>query len=86
MEDLLFALYVRIDDLLLAGDFATVDRDIAAVDVEEAPLVLLLGWLSITAAAADRLAERAAFARKVATRVNRDETAERAAELLRGLV
>lgn len=86
MEDVILDLYVRIDDLLLAGDFAAVDRDIAAVDVEATPLILLFGWLSITAAASDRLAERAAFARKVATRVNRDEPAERAAELLRGLV
>ena len=86
MEDAILDLYVRIDDLSLAGDLAAVDHDVASVDVEAAPLVLLLAWLSITAAAADRLAERASFARKVATRVNRDEPAERAADLLRGLV
>lgn len=86
MEDELDSLFGRIDDLLRAGDFAAVDREVASVDAEATPLVLLLGWLSITSAAKHKLAEREALVARVVARVNRDEPTERAAALLRGLV
>lgn len=83
-EDVLDAIYESTDDALCEGRFADVDAALAALDVEAMPIVLLLGWLSITLAAAELLPSRAAFAAKVRARVERDDP-EHASELLRGL-
>lgn len=86
IESALDALYDRIDDRLLAGDFVTVDREIASVDVAATDLTMLLGWLTITYAARERLPARGRFAVSVFGRAEREQGTDKAVELLRGLV
>lgn len=86
IEDELLALYVEVNDLFTAGDFLTVDAKMAAVDVEQTPLAVLLGWLSATLPAHEKLPSRAAFAAAVSRKAERDRGAVEAAELMRGLV
>jgi hypothetical protein len=86
IEDALDALYDRVDGALLAGNFAAVDRELAAVDVGTTELTLLLGWLTITYAARERLPLRARFAVRVFLRAEREQGTDAAVELLRGLV
>jgi GNAT superfamily N-acetyltransferase len=78
------AIYESTDDALCEGRFADVDAALAALDVETVPILFLLGWLSITLAAAELLPSREAFAAKVRARVERDDP-EHAEGLLRGL-
>jgi hypothetical protein len=85
-ESHLDSLYDRIDDALNAGEFAAVDREMAAVDVETTDLTTLLGWLTITYSAKEYLPSRAPFAVRVFTRAEREQGAAAAVELLRGLM
>lgn len=85
-ETALYALYDEIDDALTAGDFAGVDAKIAKVDVAATSVTMLLGWLTITYAAAEHLPARAGLAIATTRRLCREEGEGRARELLRGLV
>lgn len=86
MDQKLDELYDRIDDALLAGDFDSVDREIAAADVARTDLTMLLGLLTISHAAREHLPSRERFAVKVFLRAEREQGTNAAVELLRGLV
>lgn len=79
-------LYDRIDDALCAGDFASVDRELAAVDVEKTDVTMLLGWLTITYAAKDKLPSFTGMARRVFERLEHERGTEETLALTRGLV
>ena len=51
-------LFDKIDDLLCAGEFATVDQIIQVIDLTRLDSNLLVGLLSITYAASDKLKKR----------------------------
>ena len=84
-DALLDALHDEIGDALAAGDFAGVDAKITKVDVAATSITTLLGWLSITSAAAEHLPARAGLAIATIRRLCREEGEDRARELLRGL-
>jgi len=54
-------LYDRVDDDLLAGRFDAVDNMLRDLDPSNMELDEVLGWLTITAAAKDKLPHRADF-------------------------
>jgi hypothetical protein len=86
IDAVLDSLYDDVDDAFRAGRFAEVDVKIAALDVEALPIVLLLGWLTITHAAAEKLPARAGFTIAVVRRLTRESGIDDARDLLQGLV
>lgn len=85
IEEKLDALYDRVDDLLLASDFATIDKELAAAD-PEIDLTVALGLLTITYAAKEHLPARAMFASAVFARAEKENGTEEALRMTRGLV
>lgn len=79
------AVYREIYALMRAGDHAEIDRRLAGVDVASKPPVVLLAWLTITAAARRTLPARTAFYLAARDRITALYGAERAARLLKGL-
>lgn len=84
VDNALDVLYDRVDDLLLEGAFNTCNALLACVDVERSDETLLLGILTITHAARERLPRRAEFFRQVRGRILRTSPNE-AEGLLQGL-
>jgi hypothetical protein len=64
-------LYRRINDKLCAGDFSGVDTELGLVDIEQVNTVMLLGWLTITLEAKDKLTMRKNFAADVRKKLER---------------
>lgn len=83
IDDGLDKLYGFIDRLLKASQFKTVNSLFSAVDVERAPLDLLLGLLIATLPVKRRAKARAAFFE--ATRTELERRGEDASRLLNGL-
>jgi len=77
-------LYDRVDDLLLAGDFGTVDNLLGIIDLDRLDSYLLIGMLSITLAAASKLPSRPEFVEKVRGRLTL-LAPDRVGRLLKGL-
>lgn len=86
IDAILDSLYDDVDEALLAGRFAEVDEKIRALDVAALPVEMLLGWLTITHAAAERLPARGGFAVAVARRLEAEDGIDGARDLLRGLI
>lgn len=77
-------LYSRIDAKLTAGDFAGVDNELMTVDVEHTRTAMLIGWLTITAAAREVLGMRATLVSRIRDHLERTEPG-RVDALLMGL-
>lgn len=58
-------IYDKIDGLLLSGKFEEVDEILAGVAVDDAPLAILLAFLTITLPAREKLAMRQTFFNRV---------------------
>jgi len=83
-EDALLALYCGVDEMLRDGEFYACDEAIGSIKLESRSTVVLLGLLSITRTASDKLASRDAMAKKVC-RIIHERDPARETELLRGL-
>ena len=78
-------IFEHVNGLLIEGRFDVCDRILAEVDIARIPPVLMISFLTITAAAKPQLHNRDSFFRNVAGVIAR-ERGERAAErLLNGL-
>ena len=77
--------FSRFDACFRRGDFPFADAVLRAIDVDRFSLDTLIGFLTVTLSAKDRLAERAAFFSRVANRVNRSHTPQEAQRILGGL-
>jgi hypothetical protein len=75
----------HVNTLLMAGLFAHCDQLLRTVEVEKLPPVLLISFLTITAAARSKLAERVAYYGRAKTEITRRRGEEAAARLLAGL-
>lgn len=62
-------LFQHVDDLLSAGQFARCDDLIRTIDLKRFDTNLLVGVLSVTLGAADKLSARASLVEKVAVRL-----------------
>lgn len=82
-ESGLDAIFDAVDTALLAGRFRECNRALASVNVDEWPTDLLVGLLSITLAASDKLSARAAFFERARRALK--ERGEDTADLLVGL-
>ena len=78
-------LFDSVDDLLVQNAFGEVDRLLASVDPSEWSTRLLVGFLSITLRAKDKLANRPAFVRSVRSVLEHREPPYRVTSLLSGL-
>jgi len=86
IDAVLDSLYDDIDDALLAGRFDEVDEKIRGLDVAALPVEVLLGWLTITHPAAEKLPALAGFTIAVVRRLTKESGIDGARELLQGLV
>lgn len=77
-------LYRRIDNKLLSGDFLGIDNEIALIDVEHTSTIMLIGWLSITLAAKEKLTKRNLFVNSVRQKLEKTDP-KRVDALLSGL-
>ena len=79
------AIFQQFNALLLAGNFDLCDKILAKVDLERVPPLLLASFLTITAAAKDKLPYRATFYREARRRVEAQRGSDGADRLLSGL-
>ena len=80
------ALWDKLDDMLLAGDFEGVDHHLSGCDISKEPLEILLAIATITIPAHGLLRERARFMRRVKERMIADgRTEEEIVQDLSGL-
>lgn len=83
-SDALDTLYDEVDDALLKGQFAIVDEVLDAIDPQEIPTLHLLGFLTITNLARNRLKARSSLVTRVRAHLEVLE-ADRVKSLLAGL-
>ncbi|NJK32157.1 MAG: hypothetical protein HC927_06975 [Deltaproteobacteria bacterium] len=74
----------RIDDMLLAGEFARCDGVLRSIDIGRLDSKLLVTLLSVTVAAAGQLTERSRLVTKIERRLAKDAP-ERIERMLEGL-
>ena len=86
IDAVLDSLYDDIDDALLAGRFDEVDEKIRGLDVAALPVEVLLGWLTITHPAAEKLPARAGLEIATIRRLTKESGVDGARALLVGLV
>lgn len=78
-------IFEYMNTLLVQGEFGTCDRILAEVDIGRIPPVLMVSFLTITAAAASRLKNRKRFYQFVRALVARERGEKAAERLLDGL-
>jgi hypothetical protein len=83
-DEAIDVLFREVDGMLLAGEFERCDQFLQIVDLSRLDTELIVGVLSVTLKASDKLPSRAEFFRRVSERF-RDLPTGRAAGLLRGL-
>jgi hypothetical protein len=79
------AIFDHVNALLMAGQFARCDELLRLIDVDKVPPVLLISFLTITAPAKDKLAERGHFYDRAKAEIVRRRGPETTARLLVGL-
>lgn len=84
-EALLDLIYDRLDDLLVAGDFDSCDAILAAVEVARLDPVGMVGFLTITLPARERLPSRAALVTRAREALSQRRPQNEVDALLRGL-
>jgi hypothetical protein len=84
-DDAIDLIFDTINTFLLENDFARCDSILGRIDVATIPRVLLIAFLTITAAAKSRLPSRSAFFADVNAAITRERGSQLADQLLRGL-
>ncbi len=78
-------IFEHVNSLLIEGRFEACDRILAEVEIARIPPVLMISFLTITAAAKPQLHNRDSFFRNVAGVIARERGARAAERLLDGL-
>lgn len=84
-HDALDILFSDVNEMCKRGDFVACDQMFAVVELDRLDAILLVGFLSITFLAKDKLPSRPAFVSRVRTLLVHSEGEERTRRLLVGL-
>ena len=63
-DDIIDSVFDYVDDNLIDGKFREVDDELAAIDLENMPMIIALAWLTISFPARDKLPSYASYLAK----------------------